>query len=638
MDSAEVKDDAAAGSAAAPAQDEKTEVAKDFFVAEGESAGDAGSKNEEEGTLKDLPEEELDSRKEEVNLSESLEGVADEKKGGVDWPEKAAALKNFVKERGIVVSKVIRRLSGKKEDLEQAVETHSSEDPVKPDEKKQRWPTLSFLKPNVPNEQEPMGKSISEFEDEMSVTGRITLFSKSGCPDSKAVRSFLRTKHLPFVEINLDLFPQRGLDLEERTGTSSVPQLFFNDELVGGMEELNLLQQNGELDEKIQKVKENPCPESAPGLPVHSEEESENAVPDEFAEVVQKLREKVQLKDRFLKLRLYSKCFLGSDAVEVFAEDQYCEKDEAVEFGRKVAAKHFFHHVAHENLFEDGNNLYRFFEHDPAIATKCLNFFGATNDLEPKPAADVAKKLMTLILATYDRYISDDGKHVNYYAIATSEEFRRYVKLTEELHRIDLTTLTREEKLSFFLNIHNAMVIHSFILYGRPNGALERRTYFAEIQYVIGGYAYSLSAIQNGILRANQRPPYTLTKIFGAKDPRLQVGLEKPEPLIHFALSYGTQGSPAIRCYSPEGIDAELRIAARDFFDSGGITIDSEARTMSLSKIMKWYSSDFGKNEREVLHWIAKHINPTKAEHLLSLLEDSNVRVNYFPFDWSPNI
>lgn len=83
--------------------------------------------------------------------------------------------------------------------------------------------------------------------------------------------------------------------------------------------------------------------------------------------------------------------------------------------------------------------------------------------------------------------------------------------------------MPREEKLAFFINLYNMMAIHAILVLGFPKGALERRKLFGDFQYVIGGCSYSLSAIQNGILRCNQRPPYNLTKPFGAKDKRTKV-------------------------------------------------------------------------------------------------------------------
>ena len=86
-----------------------------------------------------------------------------------------------------------------------------------------------------------------------------------------------------------------------------------------------------------------------------------------------------------------------------------------------------------------------------------------------------------------------------------------------------MQTLSREEKIAFFINLHNMMAIHAILVSGHPLGAIERRKLFGDFKYVIGGATYSLSAIHNGILRGNQRPPYNLMKPFGAKDKRSKV-------------------------------------------------------------------------------------------------------------------
>lgn len=67
------------------------------------------------------------------------------------------------------------------------------------------------------------------------------------------------------------------------------------------------------------------------------------------------------------------------------------------------------------------------------------------------------------------------------------------------------------------------MAIHAILVWGHPEGALDRRKLLNDFKYVIGGCAYSLSDIYNGILRSNQRPPYTLIKPFGITDKRFKV-------------------------------------------------------------------------------------------------------------------
>lgn len=99
----------------------------------------------------------------------------------------------------------------------------------------------------------------------------------------------------------------------------------------------------------------------------------------------------------------------------------------------------------------------------------------------------------------------------------------RYVNMIQSLQRVDVFALSTDEKLAFFLNLYNSMVIHAVIMRGYPEGMLERKSFVTEFQYLVGGCSYSLSAIRNGVLRGNQRPPYALVKPFSAGDNRLQV-------------------------------------------------------------------------------------------------------------------
>lgn len=110
----------------------------------------------------------------------------------------------------------------------------------------------------------------------------------------------------------------------------------------------------------------------------------------------------------------------------------------------------------------------------------------------------------------------------------------RYINLVQELHRVNLVALSQDEKLAFFLNLHNAMVIHAVIRVGHPEGVIDRRSFLNEFQYLVGGYPYSLHAIRNGILRNNSRAPYSLTKPFSSGDQRLQVNKLLHNFYLHF--------------------------------------------------------------------------------------------------------
>ncbi|XP_066386961.1 uncharacterized protein [Miscanthus floridulus] len=479
------------------------------------------------------------------------------------------------------------------------------------------------------------------------IKGRVSFFSRSGCRDCTAVRAFFRQSGLPYVEINLDVFPEREAELASRAGAAArVPQIFLNEKLLGGLVVLNSLRNSGEFERRVRDLAGRRCPDSAPRVPVYGFDvdeaaagggKGEEAAEDAMVGIVRVLRHRLPIQDRFVRVKLVKNCFSGTDMVDGIMNHLDCSRKKAVEIGKELARKHFIHHVFRENDFEDGTqNLYRFLEHDPAVP-KYYNFRGSTNDGEPKPAAAAGQRMTRIMLAILEAYASDDRRHLDYSRITASEEFRRYANLVEELQRADMTKLPAEERLPFFLNLHNAMAIHSVIRVGQP-GAVDRRPFFSDFQYVVGGHPYSLAAIRNGILRANRRQPYTLAKPFGSNDRRLELAQRRANPLVHFALCDATRSSPIVRFYTTQGVEPELRHAAREFFLHGGVEIDLESRTVHLTRIIKWYSADFGQ-DRDILRWLLNYLDPTKAGLLTHLLKDGGpINISYMNYDWSLNV
>ncbi|GAV59305.1 Glutaredoxin domain-containing protein/DEP domain-containing protein/DUF547 domain-containing protein [Cephalotus follicularis] len=582
-----------------------------------------------------------------LNLNTETEGSV--------WPEKAVALKNFVKEKGVVaVNTVMRRLSGKKDEfvrdvpaneIGEASDFSKDSEATEASEKvagRSSWNPLGYIKMSsdvaTKNKVEQGEDVIQEPPQPIVMKGRILLYTRLGCQECKEARFFLHWKKLTYVEINIDIYPSRKMELEKFSGSSAVPKVFFNEVLIGGLRELKSLDESGKLSEKIDYLITEAPSFEAPLPPLSGEDDlSGSGSIDELALVVRKMKESAIVKDRFYRMRRFTNCFLGLEAVDFLSEDQYLEREEAIEFGRKLASKLFFKNVFDENLFEDGNHLYRFLDDDPIVSSQCQNIPRGIIEVKPKPIIEIASRMRFLSYAIFEAYTSEDGKHVDYRNIHGSEEFARYLRIVQELHRVELQHLSREEKLAFFINLYNMMAIHAILAWGHPAGPLERKKLFGDFKYVVGGCTYSLSAIQNGILRSNQRPPYNLMKPFSAKDTRAKVALPYPEPLIHFALVCGARSGPALRCYSPGDIDKELTEAARKFFEGGALTVDSSAKVASVSMILKWFSVDFGKNELEVLKHASNYLEPAHSEAMMQLLADTQLKVIYQPYDWSLN-
>lgn len=95
-------------------------------------------------------------------------------------------------------------------------------------------------------------------------------------------------------------------------------------------------------------------------------------------------------------------------------------------FKKRGSSVTWYHHCS-ENIFEDGNNLYRFLEHDPVVISQCYNIPRGTIDVKPKSLTEIASRLRFLSYAIFEAYVSEDGRHVDYGSLYGTEEFKRLV-------------------------------------------------------------------------------------------------------------------------------------------------------------------------------------------------------------------
>lgn len=77
----------------------------------------------------------------------------------------------------------------------------------------------------------------------------ITMYCTAICPYCVAAERLLKAKGVTdIVKIRVDTEPQRRLEMMERTGRRTVPQIYIGDRHVGGFDDLNALDRQGGLD------------------------------------------------------------------------------------------------------------------------------------------------------------------------------------------------------------------------------------------------------------------------------------------------------------------------------------------------------------------------------------------------------
>ena len=77
---------------------------------------------------------------------------------------------------------------------------------------------------------------------------KIVMYTTQYCPFCIQAKSLLRHKGVTFEEIDIGGDDELRTKMVETSGRRTVPQIFINDNPIGGFEELRSLDEQGDLD------------------------------------------------------------------------------------------------------------------------------------------------------------------------------------------------------------------------------------------------------------------------------------------------------------------------------------------------------------------------------------------------------
>lgn len=78
---------------------------------------------------------------------------------------------------------------------------------------------------------------------------KLLMYSTAVCPYCVRAERLLNSKGVTDIEkVRVDLDPQRRVEMMQKTGRRTVPQIFIGDTYVGGSDELYALEHAGKLD------------------------------------------------------------------------------------------------------------------------------------------------------------------------------------------------------------------------------------------------------------------------------------------------------------------------------------------------------------------------------------------------------
>ncbi|KAK1276960.1 Non-symbiotic hemoglobin 1 [Acorus gramineus] len=186
---------------------------------------------------------------------------------------------------------------------------------------------------------------------------------------------------------------------------------------------------------------------------------------------------------------------------------------------------------------------------------------------------------------------------------------QRLKSLVRQLEKIDPRKMKHKEKLAFWINIHNSLVMHAYLNHGIPQSSLKRVS----------------------LLVKWLRTLFSPLKKFKAADEWQGYAIAHHEPLLFFALCSGSHSDPAVRIYTAKKVLQELEAAKQDYIRAT-VGIRKEQKIL-LPKIIE----SFAKDSNLSLEGVVDMIQPYLPETLRKAMQRCQQGRSRKSVEWVPH-
>jgi len=80
------------------------------------------------------------------------------------------------------------------------------------------------------------------------MAAKVRVYTTQYCPFCSRAKSLLKTKKIPFEEVDLTQDSETREKIAAETGWTTVPMIYIGDQFIGGFDDLQALDQQGGLD------------------------------------------------------------------------------------------------------------------------------------------------------------------------------------------------------------------------------------------------------------------------------------------------------------------------------------------------------------------------------------------------------
>ncbi|XP_042468472.1 uncharacterized protein LOC122051401 [Zingiber officinale] len=241
-------------------------------------------------------------------------------------------------------------------------------------------------------------------------------------------------------------------------------------------------------------------------------------------------------------------------------------------------------------------------------------------------------------LVTEVSWMSVEKRQLEYAAGA----LRRFRTLIEQLAEVNPVHLNGDEKMAFWINLYNALIMHAYLAYGVPRSDMKLFSLMQKAAYTVGGHSFSASAIEYGILK--MKPPVhrpqtaillALHKIKLSEEQK-KFSIDTFEPLVAFALSCGSYSSPAVKIYSPTNVKEELQEAQKDYVRAS-VGMNHKGKLL-VPKILYFFARSLV-DDTNFATWVSQFLPQQQANFVQQCMSQRRQRIlasrnfGVLPFD-----
>jgi len=219
----------------------------------------------------------------------------------------------------------------------------------------------------------------------------------------------------------------------------------------------------------------------------------------------------------------------------------------------------------------------------------------------------------TEILKTHMR-----GSRFDYAALKEDpDKLITYLDTLAAVKRSEYDAWTREQQMSFLINLYNAATLklvidHYPIESIREIGGLLRSPWKQSVVRMFGEMV-TLDHVEHEVLRPDFK-----------------------EPRIHFAVNCASIGCPDLRSEAIRAVDLDRQLEEQTqafLSDRTRNHFDAENKTLHLSPIFKWYSEDFVESSGSIATFVAPYLSDREQ----ATIEQGDIRIRHTDYNWNLN-